>query len=690
MLSGIHSLNVFKSSVVTEKQGGTAGLYSSLNNIFKKRTTMKETLETKIQQVINNLYSIEKEVILEIPPLSEMGDLTTNLAFGLSKQVGKNPREVAESIINELQSDKNILKLSIAGPGFINIYLNKASFVQSALNEIFEKKENYLNLNIGREKNLSIEHTAANPNKHLHIGHLRNISIGDTLVRIMKKANYQVTVQYFLNDQGLQVAKVLWGLMNVDLLLSRGTLKDITVPKALMFNNSAIGNEITEQSSQMKVDTLAGKIYVASEKVISEEPEYEVQTRDIIKDMESGDNAIANYADLVTKKILLGQIETVSKFGVYYDEIITESVMTQSNEVERVIDSLFKTGKLEKKMDGKNKGCIVIKNLDNIGGENPDKILIRSDGTAVYTAKDIVLTLWKFGKMDIQFKFAPLIKQYNNITAFLSTSKDGEARKEDCVLHINVVDQRQSYPLEVVKQALKELGYVEESKNYHHLAYEYVSLSSKTALLLGMKLPELSAKSVAMSGRKGFEMDIDTLLTKMTSEILDKNSMKEDKIDSLEAEQIAASALRYYMIKYSYSTIIIFDINDALRSDGDTGIYLMYAYVRAKNILKKVGDLNMPENIDNSFIDNSIVELMTQISFAKNTLEKVARSFEVNGLASYTYNLAKVFTMFYQNVNVMNEENESKKALYLNIVKSFEIVYSQLLDTLGIYKPDKM
>lgn len=631
---------------------------------------MKALIGKKLHDCIFSLYHLEKEINLTTPPSEAFGDFSTNIAFGLSKEVGQTSREVANLLQQELAQDTVFLKVEVAGPGFLNLFVNKKLFAYSLVTEILTAQDAYLATHRGDSKKVSIEHTAANPNKHLHIGHLRNFSIADTLVRVFAKTGHTVSVQYFNNDQGLQVAKVVWGFRHLDVLGEKGESLD------------------TE-----KFDTIAARIYVAAEKYLAIHPEYEEEIRSIIRSMEAGDNEVARESDTITRKILQGQITTVAQFGVYYDELITESSMTQSGEVERVMRILIEKGKAVKETEGENAGCIVLKNASDIyGNPLPDKVLIRADGTAVYTGKDIVLHLWKFGLLNVAFPFVPLVTQSNGHIAYISVGKNtkGEMRKESADLHINVVDQRQSYPLQVVKESLKALEYTKESEHLFHLAYETVTLSIETAHVLGVDTGQEKKKWVAMSGRKGIEVSIDALLAKVTEYILEKNKGKSPALTHTEAQQIAAGALRYYMIKYGYTSIIVFDLEAALQSDGDTGIYLMYAYVRAQKILEKMGiynktDVQVPETLP-----ESVTNLLFHMSFAQEIVNAVVADFQVHKLALFTYELAKLFTSFYQQVSIIHEQDSLHKEFYHALVTAFVLLYGQLLSLLGIATPDKM
>lgn len=634
---------------------------------------MKVQIENLIQDYIFQNYNLNKKVQLTIPPQKSMGDFATNIALSISKELKKNPAEVAEGIQKFLLSKK--YQAEIAGPGFINIVIDQKILVTDVINSI--QNSSKIGIKKGENIKISIEHTAANPNKHLHVGHLRNFAIGDSLVKVMKLCNYDVSVQLSLQDQGLQVAKVVWGFLNLD-RLGLEEFKKYT----------------QDFSLAEKFDFIAGKVYVAAEKEISQNPELELEVREIIQKMEAGGNEIASFGEKITRQILMGHFRTLEQFGVYFHQIITETTMVQSGEVERILNRLKETGKVSLQSEGKNAGCIVIKGLSDSNG-NPlgDKVLVRQDGTAVYAGKDIILHLWKFGLESVKIYFEPLFKQKNNEEVWISIAdlNKGKLIEERAEFHINVVDQRQSYPLEVVKQSLKTLGYINESNNFKHLAYETVVLSKETAISLGYgDKVEVDTKYVAMSGRKGLEVSVDELLDKMTQIVLEQSQKKETNLGYDEALKIAAGSLRYHMIKYGYNTIIVFDIDEALKADGDTGIYLMYAYVRARSILQKAGDFPSRFDLENVDLETEIVDLVTHLGFYQEVLEKVSTSLELSKLTEYVSELARKFTSLYQKVNIINEPNESKKFLLLNIVKSFERVFGDLIDALGLYRADKI
>lgn len=640
---------------------------------------MISEIEKDLKNYINDKYKLDIEVELITPSNKNFGNLSTTIAFDIAKATKSNPNDIAEILKDYLESKfANYFKETKVVGGFLNITENTEFFKKLLLSLRIKKSIKYLYT----EKKVSIEHTAANPNKALHIGHLRNFSIADTLVRLFTATDAKVTIQYFNNNQGLQVAKIIWGIKNLDKL----GLKDY-------YENA--------EKNKEKFDSICSKIYVEAEKLSGDES-IAKEITEILVDTEKGHNKNSDMLDDITAKILKAQLDTCFDFGVNYDEIITENAMTRSGEIERIIEELLKTGKVHKETTGKNEGCIVIKGIKDANGTDlPDKVLVRKNGTYVYTAKDIVLHLFKFGLLNVNFKFVDLnVNQPNGKPLMMTSSYNdkGDSIKESADLHINVVDSRQSFPLEVVKQSLFSLGFKDESNRLHHLAYEVVSLSNETAKKLGYILKDDESKSIAMSGRKGVEVRVDELLKLTTKEILDKSHSKTEKSEKLsesEAKAIAASALRYYMIKFGYNTEIVFDMDDALKSDGNTGIYLIYAYVRALKILEKhpMGIFDVSE-LDFDILSENEKSLMFEtlrlISTKPRVYTKVLENYTVIELANYSYNLAKTFTDFYQNVQVLSEKNEDKKKIFLYFLDVFITDYKSNLEILGFSLPSRI
>ncbi len=625
---------------------------------------MKEKIETIIKNAIASLYGVNMQVTLTSPPDGKLGDYASNIAFRLAQQVHQSPLTIAQALQEALQEQEMVLSVNVVAPGFLNIQLKKELLVKEVLHDSISPE--FLLSSGAKGIHMSIEHTAANPNKHLHVGHLRNFTIGDTLVRLFKKTGYDVSVQYIYNDQGLQIAKVIWGFSHLE----------------------QIG--ISKMEESMKFDSYAARIYVAAEKYLAEHKECEDEVRNIIQKMEEGGNDISNYSEEITIKILLGQLQTIEAFGVYYDQLVTETSMTQSGELEKVIGKLLETGKVFKESEGKNEGCIVIKGLlDEKGHDLPDKVLIRADGTAVYTAKDIVLALWKFGLLGVHFNFKELVRQSNGVPLYLSVYGKEKVVdiEEKAAFHINVVDERQSFAMDVVKESLRVLGYPNESKKYFHLGYDMVSLSKNTARQLGLDV-EMDGKSVAMSGRKGIEVTIDDLLEKVTNRVIEKSKQKDELLEYLEAQHIAAGALRFYMAKFSYNTVVVFDIEDALSTEGNSGIYLMYAYVRAKKILQKTGKSGDILVEDITEIPDSLYAMLLHMSYGKSVLQNATKDFAISAITEYTYEMAKLFSNFYHDVPVKSETDPTKRALYIQSVEAFENLYGQFLDILGITTPE--
>lgn len=373
----------------------------------------------------------DMEIVFSDTPDSNLGDFSSTVAFVIAKKMKKNPKEVAEDIISSLKTKKMkyIKEIRNVGP-YINFFIDYDIFgydlLKNILNEKWEIEE--------KKEKVIVEHTSTNPNKPLHMGHLRNAILGDTLARIFKFLKYNTEIQNYIDDLGIQVAETLWGYKN------------------LRFDEGK------------KFDHLLGEIYVEVEKIKDYRIEKEI--RALNKEMEE-----SGISREFVERCLKAQLKTLSDLNINYDVLIFESDLIRSKIFDEAYEKIRKSKDIVLEEEGENKGCLVMK-LGNIFPEmeNPDKILIRSDGTATYTGKDVAYHLWKFGLVEKNMRYL----KWNSL---YKSSTEGEAKNfgnGDIV--INVIGVEQIYPQEVVKLSLELLGYKEKAENFYHLAYEHVSL----------------------------------------------------------------------------------------------------------------------------------------------------------------------------------------------------------------------
>ncbi|MBI3626435.1 arginine--tRNA ligase, partial [Candidatus Uhrbacteria bacterium] len=460
-------------------------LQAALNKVIKK---MKLPAEARDQAP-----NAASDFVLDHPQDKKFGDFTTNIAMRLAKVLKKSPMEIGQQIVTLIEKDKSVKKLiqktEVAPPGFINFYLSPEVLTEELVG-INKLKDKYGQLKLGAGKKMVVEHTSVNPNKAMHVGHLRNMAIGDSVAALMAKVGYKVEVENYIDDTGVQVADVVVALRHLK-----------RQPKA-----------------GQKFDHYCWDIYAAIQKVYETNPELAEERTKVQHALESEDNELSRQAEELVTKIIHDHLQTAGRLGVFYDAFIFESSILRSGMWQKTFEQLKKSGKVVLEKEGPNAGCWVFKNLALSPDEklkNPDKILVTSKGVAVYTAKDIAYHLWKFGKGTGDFKYVKIAKQGNGSPLWASANSKRQKGPSQKFGHgqavITVVDVRQTYPQLVVKSALKELGLTAQAENLKHLGYEVVSLSAETAQALGVSVEE-GKGSYAMSGRKGIGVKADDLI----------------------------------------------------------------------------------------------------------------------------------------------------------------------------------
>ena len=414
-------------------------------------TLVLDEIKTNIEKILNELGVSDVSYSVE-PAKPGFGDVTCNVSFLLSKHLKKAPQEIAKQITEKYQSLESKLVSSVdAHPsGYVNFNAN-----MSALGEIIIKSsidDDYGSVDVGKSSKIVVEHTSVNPNKALHIGHVRNIIIGDTVSRILRKANYDVTVLNYIDDSGLQVADIVLGF------------------KKLGFSEDPPANT--------KFDHYCGdEVYVKTTEKYTEQPELEQTRKDILKEIEEGTSDIAIFADSVTKRVLEGQLQTCWNLSVTYDCLNYESQIIRSGLWSTIFEKLKSMNLIEFENEGKNAGCWVIRG----DGKEEDKVIVRSNGTATYIAKDIPYAAWKLGLVDDPFNYKEYdTKQPGNQVLWQTTLDDTGVKKEfkgDKV--VTVIDSRQSRLQKIITILMDK--FKSSTNAYVHLGYESVTLSSDTA-----------------------------------------------------------------------------------------------------------------------------------------------------------------------------------------------------------------
>ena len=592
---------------------------------------------------------------------SGFGDITCNVSFLLSKQLKKSPQDISKDLSKLYKFDDlpEIKNVESHPSGYLNFNIDYAKFNGGVISKSL--KENYGFLNLGNNEKIVVEHTSVNPNKALHVGHVRNVILGDIISKILRKGNFDVNVLNYVDDSGLQVADIIVGFTE------------------LGFSQEPPNNE--------KFDHYCGDtVYVKTTEKYETDKKLEEKRHEILKQIEDNTSDISKMAQSITRKVLNEQLKTVWNLGVFYDCLNFESQIIHSKLWEKIFEKLKSDNQIKYEESGDNAGCWVIP----ADGED-DKILVRSNGVATYIAKDIPYAAWKLGLVDDPFSYKIHSTQKNSQTLY-ETTLDGITNENKLNLSgkkvITVIDNRQIRLQKIVSSLMAKF---KEEGAYTHLGYESVTLSADTVKSLGLTV---DGESAQMSGRKGLYVNADTVLETLTKRVYDESKSRNDDLSESELQKIAntvaVGTIRYEMIKPDLDKIITFDLKNSLRLEGDTCSYIQYSYARASRILEKT---ESKPNFDSEF------EVLSS-EYEKNLIKKIAMfdvqiNDSVNNLspkviAKYSYDLAVTFSSFYEHVKVLKSETPELLNARLCLVVSFQKTLKSSLGLLGIDAPEKM
>src|SRR6185295_5891784 len=530
-----------------------------------------------------------------------------------------------------------------------------------------------------------VEHTSINPNKAAHIGHLRNATLGDTFVRVLRHRGREVGIQNYIDDTGVQVADVVVGFLHME--------------KMGLAEVERIGG---------KFDDYCWDLYARVGDFYAQDPARRRLQAETLHAIEAGGNETARLAAHVAARIVDFHLATMDRLAIRYDLLARESDILRLHFWERAFELLKQAGALRLETEGKNAGCWVL--TMEAEGADEDKIIVRSNGTVTYTGKDIAYQLWKMGHLDRDFRYRRQKRYDDGHVLWTTTSADGEkdAPKFGHARDVyNVIDTGQSYPQRVVKAGVAALGHAEAAAGTHHLAYEKVVLSPATARAMGYAISD-EETAVKVSGRKGLGVKaddlVDALVRKARGEIDVREDAREGERRSGDeragaARDISVGALRYFLLKFGRTKIITFDMEEALAFTGETGPYIQNGVVRARNIRAKleeeghrVADLvARARRLDlgawlSTEEGDEVWSLLVLMARSDEVAEQAVRSEEVALLAKHTFAVAQAFHSYYQKpkYSVLHAESEDLRALRTMVVDAFVRHMQVLTGLLGI------
>lgn len=588
------------------------------------------------------------ESIIEAKP--EFGDVKSTIAFIIAKRTKKSPAEVAAAIAKATKIEKSLVeKTGVAGPYINFTFANQ--YYADAVKGILEKDVAY-GRGESKGKKVAIEYPSVNPNKPWHVGHLRNALLGNAIANIMEFSGYGVERQNYINDLGLQVAQSIWGYM--------------TLP----------------EPKEEKFDHLLGLQYV---EVAKQAEKLDPEVRGLMKKLEAREPSVSARAREICERCVQAQMQTSFAFGIYENLLIWESDILASKLFEKELERLIKSGVFEKKEEGDQAGCYVVKLDPSVfpSLKSDAKVIIRSDGTATYTAKDLIFQMWKFGIVEHRFKSKSFLKQPNGVPLFTTNTEKGkemEFGKADIV--VNIIGSEQSYPQDLIRYMLKQMGYA-QADSYVHVAYEHVvsptgPFSGRLGTWVGYTADELLEEAVKRSIAE-------------IEKRLEKSGIKGKEKEKI-AKMVANAAIKFSFLRVTPSKQVVFDFDRAVSFEGDTGPYLQYAGVRAGKILEKLGEEakgTKPAPTRGYQFSPEERQLVKKLSQFPALVQKAAGDYQCYYLAEYALELADAFSRFYETTPVLKAEEKERKTRAA-IVVATRTVLTNALKLLGIEVPEKM
>lgn len=562
---------------------------------------IKNKIIKNLQTTLKKLGVEGVDVDLQPPANLDFGDYSTSIALKLTKVLKKNSLEIAEMIKKELSKSELVDQIDIIKPGFINFRISKKYLIKKAIS-IYKNEFGFPEYFLGKNKKVMVEFAHPNTHKLFHIGHFRNISTGESIVRILEAVGNKVIRANYQGDVGLHIAKCLYGI-----------------------NSSSF--DIKKLNSLKEKIEFIGKMYTAGTKAYEEDPEAKEEILKINKMIYDKDPEIMPLWSETKKWSLEYFNEVYKRVYSYFDRLFLENEVTKRGL--EISKELLEKGILEK-----SEGAIVF-NGKKYGLDT--RVFINSLGFPTYEGKEM-------GLAEIEFK---------------------EFGELDKIIHIVTPEQTSFFKVTFkVEELINEKKY--KGKQFH-LIYEWVKL-----------------KEGKMSSREGNIIEANWLIDQIKEKIL-----KNFKCDQETAETLAVAAAKYSFLKNSTKTIIHFDIDESIAVDGNSAPYLIYTYVRCQSILNKENNnLDYPQ-IDEKTISDDELRLIRKIYQFNNIVLKAAQDYSPNFIATYLYELASQYNLFYQKNPILKAEN-NKKELRLLITHATAKTIKKGLELLGIKTVEKM
>ena len=589
---------------------------------------IQEVLTQKVKEAVLSIYSIELPTVEFQPTRKDFEGDVTVVVFPILRFVKGNPAQIGEQIGNYLKENVVEVENFNVVKGFLNIVISDA-FYFNFFNAI-KDTENYGSIAAVDANAVMVEYSSPNTNKPLHLGHIRNNLLGYSVAEIIKASGKKVYKTQIINDRGIHICKSMlaWKLF---------------------------GNGETPESTGLKGDKLVGNYYVKFDKEYkaqiaeliaagtdAKEAEKQapilVEAQEMLRKWEAGDAEVVALWKKMNQWVYKGFEVTYKNLGVDFDTYYYESETYLLGK--NIVDEGLEKGVFYRKEDGSVWIDLSDEGLD-------EKIVLRADGTAVYMTQDIGTAIQR-------------VKDHPDVNGMVYT-----------------VGNEQDYHFNVLFLILKKLGFTWAEQLYH-LSYGMVDLPSGK-----------------MKSREGTVVDADDLMKDMTATAasISEELGKLEGYSDTEKEElyriIGLGALKYYILKVDPKKRILFNPEESVEFQGNTGPFIQYTYARIQSILRK-SDFDYSVAVDGNELHEKEKELLKQMQMFPSVIQNAAQNYSPALVANYTYDLVKEFNSFYQNVPILPEEDLQKKIFRVQLSKKVGEIIKSAFALLGIEVPERM
>lgn len=566
-----------------------------------KNELLNETLKKYLIEYFKGLGVKSPEINFDKPALEVHGDISNDASLKYAKEVGKNPADIAVKAINFLKNKdiKEVEDIKFASPGYINIFLN-SKYTKEVLNDIISLGDKYGSNGKLKGEKLVIEHTSPNPNKAMHLGHLRNNLIGMSIAHLLEFCGAKVVCDSVDNDRGIAIAKLMWGFLSH----MKKNEKASTSVKHWYSNQD---DWHTPEDLNMLPDEFVSKCYVLGAADFKDDLAIEKKVRNLVVKWENNDKPVRELWVHVLKYSYEGINRTLNRIGNRWDKIWHEHEHYQ--EGKEYVKLGLKKGIFVKLEDGAILTNLVKYNL-------PDTILLKKDGTSLYITQDIALTALK--------------------------KKEYGVKKL-----IWVIGPEQSTAMKQLFAVCEQLG-IGYLSDFTHVSYGYVGLKTNE----GFK---------KMSSREGTVVLIDDIIDLAKSKILERLTKEADAKDKdILSEKLALAAVKFSLLKVERIQDVAFDVERSVDIQGDTGIYLLYTYARINSILRKASSQGFLIKPKSTKIAKEIVKTLAMFD---SVIARSVESYSVHHISQFLLQLCSDFNSWYNKEIILDNSNNQPHKL---------------------------